>query len=185
VSRNLGEALTTAAAAGLIHPAILAAITFRSGVSYVWSGTGSLVYAGNTYLGVGSLGSIGVISEGVDVEAKGTTIALSGIDLALLGDCLDDIEAGAPATLSMALLDENRVMLGVPYPLYAGTVDKVTINIGAETISISLALENRLTNLQRATNRRYTAADQALAYPTDMAFNWVEILNDIALRWGS
>ncbi len=183
--RNLGAALATAASAGLIRPAVLAAIAFRSGVSYAWSGTGSLVYAGNTYLGVGSLGTIGTISEGTEVEAKGTTIGLSGIDLGLLGSCLADIQVGAPATLSLALLDPNGAMLGVPYPLYAGTVDKAPIEIGAETISIALALENRLTNLQRASNRRYTAADQALAYPTDMAFNWVEILSDIALRWGN
>ena len=50
-------------------------------------------------------------------------------------------------------------------------------------MTIALKLENRLVNLQRANMRRYTAADQNLYYPGDTAFNWVEILNDQALKW--
>ncbi|MGA8109355.1 MAG: hypothetical protein WB974_07955, partial [Acidobacteriaceae bacterium] len=71
-----------------------------------------------------------------------------------------------------------------PYLIFSGTVDKPTVEISGKTMSITLALENKLVNLQRACQRRYTAADQHLAYPDDIGFNWVEILNDIALRWG-
>jgi hypothetical protein len=63
-------------------------------------------------------------------------------------------------------------------------VDKPHISTGATTITVSLALENRLANLQRASARLWTAADQNIEYPTDSAFNWVEVLNDISLRWG-
>jgi hypothetical protein len=75
-------------------------------------------------------------------------------------------------------------LLGTPYLIFSGTVDKPSVKVSAKTSTITLALENRLVNLQRANQRRYTAADQHLSYPTDMAFSWVETLNDIALRWG-
>ena len=54
-----------------------------------------------------------------------------------------------------------------------------------ETLEIALKLESRLSNLQRASMRRYTAADQSLYYPTDSGFSWVEQLNDQALRWSA
>jgi hypothetical protein len=38
--------------------------------------------------------------------------------------------------------------------------------------------------LQRASNRRYTAADQAINYPNDSAFAHVEEEQDVALLWG-
>jgi hypothetical protein len=41
-----------------------------------------------------------------------------------------------------------------------------------------------MANLQRATNRRYTAADQRSYFPLDSGLNWVEVLSDIALLWG-
>lgn len=56
---------------------------------------------------------------------------------------------------------------------------------GHTNLTIELALENRMIDLQRAINRRYTAANQHIQYPNDTAFNWVETLSDQALRWGS
>jgi hypothetical protein len=168
-----------------IRPIFMAILTFKSTTQYVWSGAGNLVYGGNTYRGVGSFGKLGDISEGTDVKAYGTTIQLSGIDPTLLAESLTDIQIGAPATIYFALVDANCNILGAPYPLFVGTMDKPTVQQAPDTITITISLENKLSNLQRATQRRYTAADQNLQYPDDSAFDYVEILNDQALRWGS
>ena len=65
-----------------------------------------------------------------------------------------------------------------------GTVDRPAIPVGPDKLTITLALENRMLNLQRPTMRRYTAGDQNYYFPDDSGFNWVEVLNDIALLWG-
>jgi len=185
MSRDLSSPMITAIESNYIRPALLAKLTFKTGIEYVWSGAGTLSFGGNNYRGVGSLGSIGAISEGTEVRADGTTLMLSGIDPAILGECLNEVQLGAPATIYFALLDQSNAIVGTPYPLFDGVVDAPAVTVAPDTVSISLALENRMTNLQRPTNRRYTAADQHLQYPNDTGFNWVEILNDIALRWGS
>lgn len=94
-----------------------------------------------------------------------------------------DMEVGAPATIWLGLL-QNGQLIGT-YQYFKGLVDQPTISVDTDTISITLALENRLADLQRGNGRRYTTADQNLYYPDDIAFTWVEILNDQALRWGS
>lgn len=184
MSRNLDSSLASALSDQAIYPVVLAMITFKSATRYVWTGVGNFVYAGNTYVGVGSFGSVGAISEGIDVQAQGTTISLSGIDPTLQAECMSDIKLGAPVKLWFGLLN-NGVLIGVPYLMFSGLVDKPVLNTGVDQLTITLALESRLIDLQRATQRRYTAADQHVAYPTDRAFNWVEILNDISLLWGS
>ena len=183
--RNLPSAMVTAITSNYVRPIFMAILTFRSTTQYVWSGAGNLVYGGNTYLGIGSLGKIGDVSEGTDVKAYGTTVQLSGIDPVLLGESLTDVQIGAPATIYVAFVDGNCNILGTPYPLFVGTMDKPTVQVAPDTISITISLENQLWNLQRAGQRRYTAADQNLYYPDDSAFNWVEILNDQALIWGN
>jgi hypothetical protein len=182
MSRNLPSGMPAEIAGAAIRPALLVVLTFKSMTSYVWTGVGSLVYGGNTYLGVGSLGKIDRIQEGVDVHAYGTTVTLSGINPTLLAEALGDIQLGAAATISLALLDASGNVLNA-YTVFSGVVDKPTVSPGLKEVSISLALETKLSNLSRATNRRYTAADQNLYYPSDTAFLWVEQLNDQALKW--
>ena len=104
--------------------------------------------------------------------------------LSMLQEALGDVLLGAPAKIWFGLMN-GPALLGVPYLVFSGLVDKPSVHVGTDTLSITLALENRLLNLQRANQRRYTAADQKIYFPTDMAFNWVESLNDIALRWGN
>lgn len=184
MSRSWDATLLSALLANGIYPVILADLTFASGAAHAWTGVGELVWNGNTYLGVGSLGRCPGVSEGVAVQAQGTSVTLSGIDSKLLTDCLTDIQIGAPATLWIGAY-QNGALVGTPYKWFAGTVDKAPIVTGPQTMEITLSLESRMSLLQRGTNRRYTAADQRRYYPTDSGFNRVPIMNDIALRWGS
>lgn len=181
--RDISSPMLASLVSNAVRPGYLAMIQFRSETRYVWTGIGDLVYGGNTYSGVGSFGKLGSINEGTGVTAQGTTIGLSGIDPALLAECLSDIQLGAPVTVYFALFDASINILGTPSPLFVGTVDQPVLQIGLEEIEISLKLENRLSNLQRASMRRYTSADQNLYYPGDTFFVFVEILNDQALIW--
>jgi len=183
MSRNLESTFAASLGNGQISPVFLAQITFRSQTCFVWSGVGSLVWNGNTFLGVGSLGKVGQITEGVEVKADGTTLTLSGIDPTYQGECLTDILTGAPAKIWFGNLFHGQ-FVGTPYLLFRGTVDQPTFSVGGETISITLALENKMVDLQRPTMRRYTSADQHLQFPDDTAFGWVEQLSDQALIFG-
>lgn len=181
--RNLDSALRAALANKVVCPAVLAMLTFKSGPVLVWTGLGPLVYGGNTYQGVGTLGQVGAIVEGIGVEAFGTTVSLSGIDPALYGDSMDEITTGLPAKIWFALLNQGQV-IGVPFLAFSGYVDKPTVSEGVESITITINLESRLTNLQRANARRYTSADQRRKFPTDSGFFYQEALCNTANVWG-
>ncbi len=182
MARNLSTQMIQAITSNEVVPCILVDLTLTTGVTHIWSGVGSISYNGNTYAGVGSLGSIGDVTEGVDVKAEGTSITLSGIDPSLMQDSLNDIQLGAPVTLWFAIFENGAITAA--QVLYTGTVDRPVIPVSPESISITLALENRMLNLQRPSNRRYTSSDQRYLYPDDIGFHWVELLSDMALRWG-
>jgi hypothetical protein len=183
MSRTLDPIFSTSLTAGQFGPVILVSLTFASATRYVWSGVGTLVWNGNSFTGIGSLGKISDISEGTDIQADGVTLTLSGLDPIWLGEALTDIQIGAAATIWFGNM-LNGALIGTPYQIFQGTVDRPVVTGSGQTISIALELENRLSNLSRASNRRYTSADQRLYYPTDIAFGWVEQLNDLALNWG-
>lgn len=195
MSRNLDSTLAASYAAGTVMPINLAMITFGSGPKFCWSGPGPLVWTppslgySCTFLGIGSLGQVSGYSEGVDVRASGVTVQLSGIDPVLLSECLNDIQVGATARLWKGNWQQGAggvggSLLGVPYQWFRGQVDKPAFQIGAEALTIALSLESRIVDLQRASNRRYTNADQRLSYPTDSGFSWVEMQIQAAWIWG-
>jgi hypothetical protein len=181
--RELPTPMIGAITSNEVGPCVLVDLTLASGIQHIWSGVGTLSYGGNDYLGVGSLGAVGDVNEGVEVKADGTTVTLSGIDPTLLNDCLAEIQLGAPVTIWFAVFSAGG-LLGAPYPLFVGTVDRPSIQVAPDSLAITLSLENRMANLQRPSARRYTSADQMYYYPDDSGFNWVETLNDIALEWG-
>ena len=180
--RNLSSPMITAVTGNDVSPAFLLDLGLVSGDAYVWSGWGSIAANGNTYAGIGSFGAISDVTEGSDVKARGMRVGLSGIDPTLLGDTLGDIQIGAAVTFWLAAFTNGAVL--ATYPLFVGTVDKPAFNVGPDAFMVTVALETKLANLQRPTNRRYTNADQRVYYPDDIAFAWVETLNDIALIWG-
>ena len=180
--RNLDAPMITAITSGLIIRAFLGMITFRSAAQYVWTGVGPLANGGQTYLGLGSLIGIGSIKEGVDIRADGTSVSLSGIDPTWYDECMADIQIGAPAAIDFAVMGAGQILSR--YPLFRGQVDQPSVDFGPDSIAISLALENKMVNLQRPNSRRYTSADQRRQFPNDCGFGWVEILNDAAFRWG-
>jgi len=180
--RDIDSTLLAALSAPYVEPVHLAQITFHSQTCYVWSGVGGLAWNGNVFLGVGSLGTLGDYMEGVDLRADGTSLSLSGIDPVWLGEALNDIWLGAPAYRWLGAVEPGtRTLIGTPYLLFAGQVDKPTVNTGADKITITVPLETRLINGERPNGRLYTANDQ---HSNDTGLNWVESLNCIALGWG-
>lgn len=172
-----------------------------NGVGHTFSTSGGMLVGGNTTSWAGVLvsgfaqctipGYIGTTS--VDVSFLGLAVYYDGAPLtktSLLYEALNDVRVGGRAILRFGLLNAAGAIVGAPFPVYDGLVDEPTIDDdpaglrGAPGVKIVLALENRLRNHARAGGRRYTAADQKLDWPLDSGFNWVEILNEISLRWG-
>lgn len=186
MARNLSGPLITAITSRQFMPVFLVTLTFKSKTEYVWNGIGTLTYGGNAYKGVGSLGKFSGVQEGVEVKADGTSVTLSGIDADLFDECVTDIQPNLAAQVLFSAWDiVAGGLIGTPYPLFVGQIGDADVNVDGETISITLRLENKMIQLQRATNRRYTSADQNIPYPDDSGFAHVEILNDVALRWGN
>jgi hypothetical protein len=174
--------MQAAITARVIQPAIFAQLTFKSETVNVWTGIGTITYNGVTWSGIGSLGSVGTITENTTVEAAATSVSLNGIDPALYADCMSDIVTGQPASIWLACMSGSMVLGTIL--IFKGLIDIPTVSEDTEDISISLALESKLTNLQRANRKLWTAAEQQRLYPTDSGFNYVPIMVDVANIWG-
>lgn len=179
------EASALQCTARQVRLAFFAELHFASSVEYVWTGVGPIDWNGHTWLGMGNLGQIGVVTEDSQLNAQTFSLTLSGIDRTLLSEALTEVRAGQPVKLSLAFFNEDGSIIEDPILVFAGRMDQPTITESADTASITIAVENRLADLQRRVERRFTDRDQKLSYPDDNGFRFISWMMDWNGAWGT
>lgn len=178
--------MLAADAAVVIRPAFFVEMEMdTSPVTYlrVWTGMGTKSWNSKTWLGVADVGSISAFPETTSVQAQGLTLTLSGIPSALVSDALTYLRQGKAVSIWMAMLDDADAVTADPYKSFGGSIDMVSMDEGGKTSSITVNVENRLIDLKRPRERRYTHEDQQVSHPGDLGFQYVEQLPNQNLSW--
>ncbi len=159
------------------------ALEWPSGWLYLHTGLGERKYKGNTYIGIGELGSIGSFVENDKPNAKRLPVSLSLVDNSLIRDVLAEDSIGGAAQLDIVALDENLRFLDGDI-LFSGAIGDLDIVKGSPT-KITLSLVDWLEIWNRPIeNSMYSDPAQQATYPGDSFFDQVEILASKPLNSG-
>lgn len=167
-----------------IKPVLFLKMQFNTGPIFVWSGIGMLNWNGLQWTGLGQLGNISAVEESSELAATNVTFTLSGIPQDLIQDALSEVRQGNPVQLWFGTLGDDNNVLADPLQIFAGRMDTPTIDEGALTGTISISVENRLIDLNRARERRYTNQDQQIDHPGDLGFQYVQFIQQWNGTWG-
>lgn len=184
MSRDIDSTLKTAVEQDTAAPIILAKLEYDSGDINVHSGIGSLVYNGDTYLGIGQFGSISGTAETSDGSVNFIDLRISGVESALISTQLSEYYQGRQATIRLGAFNLTTNALITPTIIFRGIMDNSTISLGS-TGTITLRVNNRLANWDRTNVRRYTDADQRKEFNGDLGFEFVQQIREQNLIWGS
>lgn len=179
----MSSAMLAALQAPQLQPAIFVEAAFVSTTVRMWTGIGSVTWNGHTWTGLGSLLDIAMMEDGATVEARGIAITLSGLDSSLLADCQGDFKLGLPVTVYLGLFS-SASLIADPLTSWAGRMDQPTIAASGTDATITINCENRLLDMNVAVDRRYTNEDQQMDYPGDLAFSFVNAIQEMTIFWG-
>lgn len=169
--RTIETAAGTALAGGAV-PLILLVEMLLSEPVRMASAPIDIVYDGDTYLGLGDLGTIEPIDDSPG-ENKSLRFILSGVATSLLALALAEDIRGKPCHVRMAVLDPvTHEVLDAPL-VWSGTLDQMPVSVGSDTSTISVTAEHRGTTYARAKPLRYTDVDQQRLYPGDTSLRFV------------
>jgi hypothetical protein len=188
--RGLTTNQTAAALSSVIYPGLLLDLTFEDNTYHVWCGIGTLTVGGVPYVGVGTMGRITTISEGIGVEAKGITLTLSGLDPTWLPESMNEINLASRAKLYWAFLNPlatsmATLVIDSPLCIFSGIMDGPSIDMDTSTAAISIDVESKLIEMNRSRGGRYTDQDQKARYPLDESLQWVSYNIDKNILWNS
>jgi hypothetical protein len=181
--RPMSTAMSIAIAQNQVYPCVLVEATFQSGPVYLWSGYGTLVYGGNSYIGVGAMGSISPIEEGSTVEAKGVVLTFSGFDASLLPSVMTEFLLRKPAIVSLGLFNEGSLIAN-PLICFQGLMDRPQIDATGKVATITINCESELLDMSVSVERRYDQEDQARDWPGDLGMNFVVNIQEITIWFG-
>jgi len=176
--------MSTAVASDYVRPIMLVHCDFDSGDLNMWTGIGSLVHDGKTYVGTGNLLNISGLEESQELVAQGITVTLSGVLSSLVAKARDEDYQGRTLEVLFGAIDDNGDVIADPVVMFSGFMDTMTINDGGETSTIVVSGENRLIEFERTRVRRYTAEDQKIDYPDDKGLEFVAELEEKEIVWG-
>jgi hypothetical protein len=177
-------AFITACASANVRPAIFVAADFVDGTVYVWNGIGSIDWNDQTWTGIGSLGSVSTIEEGANVQARGATLTLSGLDPAILTEVMTQYKVTAPVTIYFGMFDAAGALIEDPIISFRGRMDQPTLTVNGPSAALNIQCENRLLDMNVSVESRYTDQDQKLTYPDDRGFEWVNAIQQVTIFWG-
>ena len=150
----------------------------------LWSGTDDLVIASETYTGAGNLLSISNTEDNLELKSNGLVITLSGMDATIVNYALTENYQNRPLTLFMGYVMGGTNEVAGTLTLFKGRMTNLVIGDTPEGSTVTISAENRLVDLDRPSNLRYTKESQNFLHDGDTGFNRVASLQDKQINWG-
>lgn len=183
MSRELSTTNSAECEARVVRPVLLCELMLSTPIR-VHSGLGSLTWDSKTWLGVGNLGGVSEIEEGVDVSARPLVLSLSGIPSEYITMALTEEYRNKRARLWIGFLEVSGGFKDTPSQVFGGRVSTMTTSDDGTNCTLSVSLESRLADLRRARVSRYTHEEQIKRYPGDFGLSFVARLANAPIYWG-
>ena len=150
----------------------------------VWTGNDDLVINSETYTGAGSLLSISNVEDTLDLKPTGISIALSGMDADVLNMALTENYQNRDISVFMGFLMGGSNDVAGVLKVFAGRMMSLDVTDDIDGAVVAVTAENRLIDLERPSNLRYTAESQKFVDSSDTSLNRVQQLQDKQIAWG-
>jgi hypothetical protein len=159
MARTIDASLLTEILARSKRPALFAWFDFQSGAVRVWNGIGSITWGGNTYTGLGDLGSISPVKESADLRANGMAFTLSGLNSSMLTIVLAETYNRRECALWLGALNSSGALVSDPLKIFAGRMASPGVSLGAESASITIRAESKIAGGQGVAYSEISEAD--------------------------
>ena len=150
----------------------------------VWTGTDDITVNSETYTGAGTLLGISGVEEDLELKSSGLSISLSGMDSTVLNYALTENYQNRPITIFLGFQMGGSNESAGELTLFKGRMTSLQINDTPDGATITIDCENRLVDLDRPSNLRYTVESQEFLNSGDTGFNRVQSLADKQSAWG-
>tara|TARA_R110001599_G_scaffold100770_4_gene258094 strand:- start:297 stop:857 length:561 start_codon:yes stop_codon:yes gene_type:complete len=180
--RNLHADVITALNGDNLKWITLIEIVFDAATLRLCNRLTTIDFDGNTYSGLGSIGTVGSVSENINLDPEKCTISLSGVDPTALGVMVNNDHLGRNISIRYALLDASNQIIGEPIVHFQGSMNSLEVLYGGEA-SVEIEAADQLADWDRIYAGRLTDEDQQALYPFDRCLAYISRLAKKTIIW--
>lgn len=173
--KTVSIAVESALLSKALRYGFLAEVDTAQGLTHFWSGVGTLVWDGYSWLGLGLLGRISGMGETAEVRTTETRYELSGITANTeLSKFLESPVRGRLARAWFAALDEKYQVIPDPIQIDETLLDTATVTTAEDLVStLALIGTSAIFDFRRPKSLGITHEQQQLDFPGDTGFDRV------------
>lgn len=183
MGRSLSSGVLTELDAVVKRVEVLVELEYNTTTFRAWSGSTTRTFMGNSFTGVGDLGTMGDIKESGDLTGASAEFALNGASPALVTLALTEARLGKTAKAWLALFDAADNLIDGDsglIPIYDGDMEVPVVEKGPERSIITQRAVSDFKAVRRTIVRRYTDQDQQIDFPGDVGLEFISTLRDAA-----
>lgn len=159
------------------------ALDFASGMVRAHDGVGEFSFGGNTYYGIGRIGSVSSIIEDLDTIARPIELTISGLDPALVAIARDEVYQGRSVTIYDGRVDSQTYqLLDTPEEVWSGFMNKMPLDIGRKAGRIILKCEHEFRF--GASTLLYTNESARVRNSAEAGFEFSKDIQGFKSSWG-
>lgn len=159
-------------------------IFFSSGTSRMHTGVGEILINGDTYYGVGELGSVGVVESVGDENPTELSLELSGIDATLLGAALDAEARGQNVVLYVIVFSSITGQLVIAEPAMRGFITSYSVLAGSDN-RIQMSVADEFQRYEMPWDRFWTDESHRNDEGGDRLCRYTSQMEEREIQWGS
>jgi len=182
MTRGLSAIQQAAAADEQVVRTVAVELDFPDGFARFHGGHDVININGVEFLGVGQLGNISVAEESAELRAYGMSIVLSGVPRDSVAYALGQAYQGRKGTVWEVQLDPASFQVIGALVVFRGRMDQLEIAMGQQA-TVTVRLENRLADWDRARIKRFTDKEQRRRDPNDGSFRFLSTTTEKEIIW--
>ena len=159
---------------------------FSSGTLYMTDANRSIVWGGQTWLGVGKFLAYDSIEEATDLIVSEINLTLTGVSTDIIAIVMTENLIERPVTIYRGFLDLTTYAVVVdPIIIFKGRTDGGSVGEDPDngTAIVELPCSSKLIDFDRVKGRRTNTTSQRQYYPFDKGFNFVPGLSEKIVVW--
>jgi len=162
---------------------LLAMIDHPEGMQRFWTGVGPLEYDGQTWIGLGVLGSVSPVKYTAELVIQELQFSLSGVPSDMVSWLESDVR-NRPADVWLAVLDQYGQIVPNPYAIITALLDYQNLQVDDQgNAAITLIARSGFYTLERALDEVHSPEDQKRTYASDTGLDLIYDIRRQEVIW--
>lgn len=186
MSRGSAAANVTAASEPVARPIGFVELQVDTGTLRLHDSIGTLTWGGQTWTGIGALGSIGEVEETDQPSPYRVQLTMNALEPTILSALQDEELFERVAIFYRGFFDAQGYLAGTPDERWRGYTDSADVVYGGDMDSVTLNCESEVVRDFTASGSLFTEEDQQTLFAGDTGFEYLDQIVDAAgkVHWG-